>query len=99
MAKGVQFRGAGRALEVLAVTAGRGCEVDIGYEQGGHRGRLLLDSTSIHLASWSYPLPTELEVSLWRGSVMGTLFFGELSFLCKELHTDIPSNPRNDLKM
>lgn len=59
---------------------------------------LFLVFAAIHLASWSYPFPTRTEAYLWRGSVLGTLVFGEMSFLFKELYTDIPFIPKNDVK-
>ena len=59
---------------------------------------LFLVFAGIHLASWNYPFPTQVEVYLWRVSVLGTLVFGELTFLFKELCTEIPFNPRHDLK-
>lgn len=41
--------------------------------------------------------PEQVEVLLWRGSVLGTLVFGEL-VLFKEIYTNIPFISRNDPK-
>lgn len=61
---------------------------------------MFLVFTAIHFASWNYPFPTQVEVYLWRCSVMGTLLFGVLTYLIRDLRAESPSPiaPRNDLK-
>ncbi|KAK7738527.1 hypothetical protein SLS53_006047 [Cytospora paraplurivora] len=61
---------------------------------------IFLAFTCVHFAPRNYNFPTKVEVYLWRCSVLGTLVFGVLTFLLRDLRAKSPNpiTPRNDLK-